>query len=107
MLSYSNIYIHINNFRSFFLAIIILLTVGTVLDDGTEGGTTFEKLLNAFSLRRNFNKLLDTSDAQTRIKGLDAIRGLNAFCLVLVHKSMAMAHNNFTNKLQLAEVSII
>ncbi|XP_011558480.3 nose resistant to fluoxetine protein 6 [Plutella xylostella] len=89
---------------TFFLAVILLLSLGTILDEGTEAATNFEKLLNAFSLKRNFRKLFDLSDSQTRIKGLDAFRGLNALALLIAHKSMALAHNSYVNKLTMSEV---
>ncbi|CAG9562958.1 unnamed protein product [Danaus chrysippus] len=89
---------------TFFLAILLLLSLGTMLDDGREGGTNFEKLLNAFSLKRNFKKLFDLTDSPTRVKGIDAFRGLNAFALLLAHKSMAMAHSPYVNKTSYSEV---
>ncbi|CAG4940140.1 unnamed protein product [Colias eurytheme] len=89
---------------AFFLAILILLGLGTVLDDGKEGATNFEKLLNAFSLKRNLKKVFDLSDSPTRVKGVDAFRGMNAFALLLAHKSMAMAHSPYVNKTSYSEV---
>ncbi|CAK1578058.1 unnamed protein product [Parnassius mnemosyne] len=89
---------------TFFLAIILLLSLGTILDDGKDGATNFEKLLNAFSLKRNLRKVFDLSDAPTRVKGVDAFRGLNAFALLLAHKSMAMAHSPFANKTSFSAV---
>ncbi|CAK1551592.1 unnamed protein product [Leptosia nina] len=89
---------------SFFLGIILLLTVGTVFDDGKEVTTSFEKLLNAFSLKRNLRKMFDLSDSATRIKGVDAFRGVNAFALLVAHKSMAMAHSPYINKTIYSEV---
>lgn len=86
------------------MAILILLGVGTALDDGKEGLTNFEKLLNAFSLKRNLRKVFDLSDSPTKIKGLDAYRGMNALALLIAHKSMAMAHSPFINKMSYAEV---
>lgn len=93
--------------RTFFLAVLMLLVLGTVLDDGKEGLTNFEKLLNAFSLKRNLRKMFDLSDAATKIKGLDAFRGMNALALLIAHKSMAMAHSPFINKVSYAEVCTI
>lgn len=75
------------------------------MDDGKEGASNFEKLLNAFSLKRNVRKILDVSDEPSRVKGVDAFRGLNAFALLLAHKSMAMAHNPYVNKLTYSAVS--
>uniref|UniRef100_S4NN86 Drop dead n=1 Tax=Pararge aegeria TaxID=116150 RepID=S4NN86_9NEOP len=89
---------------TFFLAIILLLSLGTMLDDGKEGGTNFEKLLNAFSLKRNLRKVFDLTDSPSRVKGVDAFRGLNAFALLVAHKSMAMAHNPYVNKTSYSEV---
>lgn len=94
-------------FRTFFLAIILLLSLGTVMDDGKEGSSNFEKLLNAFSLKRNFKKILDISDETSRVKGVDAFRGVNAFCLLLAHKSMAMAHSPYVNKISYSAVSAL
>ncbi|XP_047989519.1 nose resistant to fluoxetine protein 6-like [Leguminivora glycinivorella] len=88
---------------TFFLAILLLLSLGTILDDGTEGATNFEKLLNAFSLRRNLRKVFEVSD-ETRVKGVDAFRGVNALALLMAHKSMAMAHNPYVNKTQFSAV---
>lgn len=81
--------------------------LGTILDDGKEGDTNFEKLLNAFSLKRNLKKVFDLSDAPTRVRGVDAFRGMNAFALLLAHKSMAMAHNPYVNKTSYSAVSIV
>lgn len=89
---------------TFFLAVILLLSLGTLFDDGREGMTNFEKLLNAFSLKRNLRKVFDISDAPTRVKGVDAFRGMNALALLIAHKSMAMAHNPYINKYSLAAV---
>ncbi|XP_075972637.1 drop dead [Anticarsia gemmatalis] len=89
---------------TFFLAVILLLSLGTILDDGKEGVTNFEKLLNAFSLKRNLRKVFDLSDAPTRVKGVDAYRGMNAFALLVAHKSMAMAHNPYVNKVSFSAV---
>lgn len=93
-------------FRSFFLAILLLLSLGTILDDDKDGVTNFEKLLNAFSLKRNLRKVFDLSDAATRVKGVDAFRGINALALLVAHKSMAMAHNPYVNKVSFSEVRI-
>ncbi|XP_053600049.1 nose resistant to fluoxetine protein 6 [Plodia interpunctella] len=89
---------------TFFLAVLLLLSLGTLLDDGKEGDTNFEKLLNAFSLKRNLKKVFDLSDTPTRVKGVDAIRGVNAFALLIAHKSMAMAHNPYVNKVHFSAV---
>ncbi|XP_028028515.1 nose resistant to fluoxetine protein 6 [Bombyx mandarina] len=89
---------------SFFLAILLLLSLGTILDDDKDGVTNFEKLLNAFSLKRNLRKVFDLSDAATRVKGVDAFRGINALALLVAHKSMAMAHNPYVNKVSFSEV---
>lgn len=35
---------------------------------------------------------------------MDAFRGMNAFALLLAHKSMAMAHSPYTNKTSFSEV---
>lgn len=78
-----------------------------MLDDGKEGVTNFEKLLNAFSLKRNLRKVFDLTDSPTRVKGVDAFRGLNALALLLAHKSMAMAHNPYVNKTSFSEVCIL
>lgn len=75
------------------------------MDDGKDGASNFEKLLNAFSLKRNFRKILDVSDEASRLKGVDAFRGMNAFALLLAHKSMAMAHNPYVNKMSYSAVS--
>jgi hypothetical protein len=83
----------------------LLLSLGTLLDDGKEGATSFEKLLNAFSLKRNLKKVFDLSDAPSSVKGVDSFRGLNALALLVVHKSMAMAHNPYVNKANFAAVS--
>lgn len=81
--------------------------MGTILDDGKEGATNFEKLLNAFSLKRNLRKVFDLSEAGSRVKGVDAFRGMNAFALLIAHKSMAMAHSPFVNKTHFSAVSQI
>ncbi|CAH4036539.1 nose resistant to fluoxetine protein 6 [Pieris brassicae] len=89
---------------AFFLGVLLLLTLGTIFDDGKEGATNFEKLLNAFSLKRNLRKVFDLSDSPTRVKGVDVFRGMNAFALLMAHKSMAMAHSPYVNKASYAEV---
>ncbi|KAI8439948.1 hypothetical protein MSG28_001399 [Choristoneura fumiferana] len=88
---------------TFFLGILLLLSLGTILDDGAEGTTNFEKLLNAFSLKRNVRKLFEV-DEEARVKGVDAFRGINALALLLAHKSMAMAHNPYVNKTHFSKV---
>lgn len=75
------------------------------MDDEKEGASNFEKLLNAFSLKRNVRKLLDLSDETSRVIGADAWRGINAFALLMAHKSMAMAHNPYVNKMTFSAVS--
>ncbi|XP_026745777.1 nose resistant to fluoxetine protein 6 [Trichoplusia ni] len=89
---------------TFFLAILLLLSLGTILDDGKEGVTNFEKLLNAFSLKRNLRKVFDLSDSASKVKGVDAYRGMNAFALLIAHKSMAMAHSPYVNKVSFSAV---
>ncbi|CAG9791790.1 unnamed protein product [Diatraea saccharalis] len=89
---------------TFFLGLVLLLSMGTLLDDGKEGATNFEKLLNAFSLKRNLKKVFDLSDSPTRVKGVDAFRGVNAFALIIAHKSMAMAHSPYVNKVSYSAV---
>ncbi|CAH0717421.1 unnamed protein product, partial [Brenthis ino] len=88
---------------TFFLAVILLLSLGTLFDDGRDGETNFEKLLNAFSLKRNFRRLFDLSDSQSSVKGIDVFRGTNAFALFIAHKSVAMAHSPYTNKTSYSE----
>lgn len=79
-----------------------------MFDDGKEGATNFEKLLNAFSLKRNLRKVFDLSDVQgSKVKGLDAHRGINALALLIAHKSMAMAHNPYVNKVSYSAVSFL
>lgn len=75
------------------------------MDDGKEGASNFEKLLNAFSLKRNVRKIFDVSDESSKVKGVDAFRGMNAFALLLAHKSIAMAHSPYVNKMTYASVS--
>ncbi|CAB3262616.1 unnamed protein product [Arctia plantaginis] len=101
---YKWLFIDILNFSTFFLAIILLLSLGTILDDDKEGATNFEKLLNAFSLKRNLKKIFDLSDSPTKVKGIDAFRGINALALLIAHKSMAMAHNPYVNKVSYSNV---
>lgn len=83
----------------------MLLGLGTAFDDGKEGITNFEKLLNAFSLKRNLRKVFDLSDTGSKVKGVDAHRGMNALALLIAHKSMAMAHNPYVNKVSYSAVS--
>ncbi|VVC92271.1 unnamed protein product [Leptidea sinapis] len=80
---------------AFFLGLLLLLGLGTIFDEGKEGATNFEKLLNAFSLKRNIRKIFDLSDSPTRVKGLDAFRGVNAFALLLAHKSAIVYTDSF------------
>lgn len=82
---------------AYFLAIVLLLSLSTVLDDGKEGLTKFKKILNAFSLRRNLRYLFDLSNYPDNVKGVNAYRGLNAVPIILIHKCVIMAFNPVVN----------
>ncbi|KOB70394.1 Drop dead, partial [Operophtera brumata] len=62
--------VRVHNTITFFLAVILLLSLGTLFDDGKEGATNFEKLLYAFSLKRNLKKMFDLSDAPSKVFGM-------------------------------------
>ncbi|XP_014232927.1 O-acyltransferase like protein-like [Trichogramma pretiosum] len=64
---------------------------------------TVHPALSAFSLKRNALKLFSLERPQGDIATLHGIRALNAFMLILAHKSLALFFNPYTNRTDMTE----
>ncbi|KAG8290630.1 hypothetical protein J6590_079027 [Homalodisca vitripennis] len=64
----------------------------------------FQQVVDAFCVRRNVRRLLDTTGAQGEVSALNGVRALNAMALLLSHKQMALLFLPFVNRTQLAQL---
>lgn len=64
------------------------------------------EIILAFSLKRNYIKLVSLKQSNDDIPTLHGIRALNAFLLILGHKSMALIFIPFMNRTEMSEVFI-
>jgi hypothetical protein len=62
------------------------------------------EVLLAFSLLSNGQRLISTSQSPEDIHCVHGIRALNAFMLLMSHKSMALFFNPFVNRTAMTEV---
>jgi hypothetical protein len=62
------------------------------------------RLVKAFSLKRNVQKLLNTESVSNDVACLHGIRALNAMALIIFHKSVALYFNPYINRTHMAQV---
>ncbi|XP_054280087.1 nose resistant to fluoxetine protein 6-like [Macrosteles quadrilineatus] len=91
----------------FFLGIMGVIATATITDyliQDKRHVTRAMEVLLAFSLLSNSRKLLSLSESPEDIHCVHGIRALNAFMLLMSHKSMALFFNPFVNRTAMAEV---
>lgn len=62
------------------------------------------ELLLAFSVLKNSKALFSLESSRDDIESIHGIRAVNAFMLLVSHKSMAMFYNPYTNRTAMTEV---
>ncbi|XP_046666118.1 nose resistant to fluoxetine protein 6-like isoform X2 [Homalodisca vitripennis] len=96
----------------FFIAVGLLCLLGTITElrktcnkeKKYVGPSMFQQVVDAFCVRRNVRRLLDTTGAQGEVSALNGVRALNAMALLLSHKQMALLFLPFVNRTQLAQL---
>ncbi|PNF21733.1 hypothetical protein B7P43_G10363 [Cryptotermes secundus] len=61
------------------------------------------RLIKAFSLKKNLQKLLNTESVRNDVPCLHGIRALNALALIIFHKSVALYFNPYINRAEMAQ----
>ncbi|XP_076290207.1 nose resistant to fluoxetine protein 6 isoform X2 [Lasioglossum baleicum] len=84
----------------FFMTILALTIVAACYD---HYNIPASELLLSFSLKRNFKSLVSLDRGQSDIATLHGIRAINAFMLLLAHKSMALFFNPYINRTEMSE----
>ncbi|XP_078033532.1 nose resistant to fluoxetine protein 6 [Augochlora pura] len=84
----------------FFMTILALTIVAAYYDHNNMPAS---ELLLSFSLKRNIKKLVSLERNQNDIATLHGIRAINAFMLLLAHKSMALFFNPYVNRTEMSE----
>ncbi|XP_068083703.1 nose resistant to fluoxetine protein 6 [Anabrus simplex] len=89
-----------------FLGIILLAAFATLLDfnrDSKQNAvmSVSEQYAHAFSLRRNVTTLFSVKRAADDIECVHGIRFLNAYMLLLSHKSMALFYNPYIDRTEM------
>lgn len=86
-----------------FLAVIFWSIYCTVYDFKHEMDAPNEWML-VFSMRKNNRALFSTERERNDIESVHGIRALNAFLLIISHKSMAAFFNPYINRTEMAEL---
>ncbi|KAF5307726.1 hypothetical protein FQR65_LT06597 [Abscondita terminalis] len=81
--------------------VLSLAFVATVYD---YYGIDANEILLAFSLRKNMAALLSTKRTSSDIESVHGIRFINAFMLVISHKSMALFFIPYVNRTNMSEI---
>ncbi|XP_066603638.1 nose resistant to fluoxetine protein 6 [Prorops nasuta] len=84
----------------FFLSVILLTLVAAYYDHNKLEAS---ELLLSFSLKRNWQKLMSLERPEGDIAALHGVRALNAFMLIVAHKSMALFFNPYVNRTSMTE----
>ncbi|EFA04173.1 O-acyltransferase like protein [Tribolium castaneum] len=84
-----------------FAGIVLLVAVSTGYDCYALGEKN--RWMVAFSLRKNWTTLVTIKRSSDDIEAIHGIRFLNAFLLVLAHKSMAMFFTPYMNRTEMIE----
>lgn len=90
------------NFRCVFAAIVAVVIMATVYDNYSAEDKN--QWIEAFSLKKNWNSLIRLKKSHDDIEAIHGIRFVNAFFLVLAHKSMAMFFTPYMNRTEMIEV---
>ncbi|EFA13376.2 hypothetical protein TcasGA2_TC010604 [Tribolium castaneum] len=88
-----------------FAGIVLLVAVSTGYDCYALGEKN--RWMVAFSLRKNWTTLVTIKRSSDDIEAIHGIRFLNAFLLVLAHKSMAMFFTPYMNRTEMIEVKCL
>lgn len=83
---------------------IILTVVAGIYDHNC---ADVSEIFLAFSLKRNFKKLVLLKRVEGDISTLHGVRAINAFMLIIAHKSMALFFNPYVNRTGMSEVKFI
>ncbi|XP_043275133.1 nose resistant to fluoxetine protein 6 isoform X2 [Venturia canescens] len=83
-----------------FVAIVVLSIVAGVCDHCE---ANVSEIILSFSLKRNIEKLVSLKRGDGDIATLHGIRTLNAFMLIVAHKSMALVFNPYINRTEMTE----
>ncbi|KAK0172238.1 hypothetical protein PV328_005583 [Microctonus aethiopoides] len=84
----------------FFTGLIILSISAAIFE---YYNVNVSEIILAFSLKRNYLKLVSLKQSNDDIPTLHGIRALNAFLLILGHKSMALIFIPFMNRTEMSE----
>ncbi|KAJ4446693.1 hypothetical protein ANN_13390 [Periplaneta americana] len=90
-----------------FICLLGLVLAGTCIDGDKEKQSDVKSvaLVKAFSLRKNWRKLLNIDSNQQDISCLHGIRSLNAFALLVFHKAVVLYFSPFVNRTYMVETS--
>ncbi|XP_011502852.1 PREDICTED: nose resistant to fluoxetine protein 6-like [Ceratosolen solmsi marchali] len=84
----------------FFTAVVVLSIIAGLCDHYKVPASP---AVLAFSLKRNVLKLISLERGEGDIATVHGIRALNAFMLILAHKSLALFFNPYTNRTEMTE----
>jgi hypothetical protein len=87
--------------RLFFTSVIVLSIIAGICDHYK---LPTSPAVLAFSLKKNVLKLVSLERGEGDIATVHGIRALNAFMLILAHKSLAIFFNPYTNRTEMTEV---
>lgn len=79
----------------------ILTIIAGICD---HNNANISEILLAFSIKRNFKKLVSMKRTDGDIPTLHGVRAINAFMLIIAHKSMALFFNPYVNRTGMSEV---
>ncbi|XP_046985969.1 nose resistant to fluoxetine protein 6-like [Schistocerca americana] len=92
---------------SLFVVIIGIAVTATLYDKTDKKEDKFHsqkmELLECFSLKKNVRKLISMERSADDIESVHGIRAINAYMLLLSHKSMALFFNPYMNRTDMAE----
>ncbi|XP_075219173.1 drop dead [Lycorma delicatula] len=91
----------------FFLVVLGIIGAATVVDYGMKNQPPTNKLMEvllSFSLLTNSKKLFSVTRSPDDIPSIHGIRALNAFMLLVSHKSMALFFNPYINRTSMTEI---
>ena len=89
----------INNFSSYILTALVVLTFFSTLYDiiARKYGKEPKKFFSAFSLYTNFNNLMKINNSASAIRCIDGMKVLSAFWIIVGHRKFFSFHNSSHN----------
>ncbi|XP_018325878.1 nose resistant to fluoxetine protein 6 [Agrilus planipennis] len=85
-----------------FLTVVALGIVGTIFDYLDIPGTS--EWLLCFSFRKNVKTLFSTKRPSNDIEAIHGVRFLNALCLIMAHKALALFFVPYMNRTEMSEI---